>query len=189
MRLPSLYSLRSERLLPAAFRILGTVPDDLDRTGFQAMVAASIARHIRRHAAEPPAATAVPGGGRAAVAVRKVDEGFIDAHDRLYAAHVIAVICYGSETGFGTSPETKSMRGGPHERAGATPAAVARGAGAMPANAAPRASRSATSLGGWGAGGITAQQFPQSPLAGIAAAIGFHRRRRAHRHRRHARLP
>ena len=46
MLLPSLYSLEGEGLLPGALRILGTARSELDREGFQAMVAEAIGRHV-----------------------------------------------------------------------------------------------------------------------------------------------
>ncbi|HVR81040.1 MAG TPA: hypothetical protein VHF02_02970, partial [Luteimonas sp.] len=46
MLLPSLYSLESEGLLPAALRILGTARSELDAEGFKAMVALAIIRHV-----------------------------------------------------------------------------------------------------------------------------------------------
>jgi glucose-6-phosphate 1-dehydrogenase len=46
MLLPSLYSLQAERLLPDGMRILGTARSELDRDGFAALVADSIADRI-----------------------------------------------------------------------------------------------------------------------------------------------
>jgi glucose-6-phosphate 1-dehydrogenase len=46
MLLPSLYSLQAERLLPDGMRILGTARSELDRDGFAALVADSIAERI-----------------------------------------------------------------------------------------------------------------------------------------------